>query len=44
MIEGPDKSKASRWDTAGALLLATLVGAWLLAYAIVAIRAWLGAQ
>jgi hypothetical protein len=38
-----EPKKAGRWDYAGAFLLAALIGIWLLAYAVVVLRAWLGA-
>ena len=34
--------KAGPWDRAGAILLAALIGVWLVAYIVVAARAWLG--
>jgi hypothetical protein len=42
MTTNPEKSnQAGPWDRAGAVLLAALIGAWLIAYVIVAVRAWL---
>jgi hypothetical protein len=38
-----ETKKAGRWDYAGAILLAALIGIWLLAYTVVVLRAWLGA-
>lgn len=39
-----EPKKAGRWDYAGALLLATLFGIWLLAYTVVVVRTWLGVR
>ena len=36
-----EPKKAGRWDQAGAILLAALIGIWLLAYTVIVLRAWL---
>jgi hypothetical protein len=43
MTVNPENSRrAGPWDTAGAILLAAVIGLWLLAYAAVAAKVWLG--